>query len=188
MVAALHSYTHPTWLRFWGTGSFVESNDVIMSWLRLTATSNCFPHVRHTKSVWAHCYAIHGHSVSALHSYSHLTWLRFWGSGSLLESTWCDYVMVKADSHLKLLPSSMLDIYKVFEHIASAVYGHSVSALHSYTHPTWLRFWGFGSLVDSTWCEYVMVEADSHLKLLPTSIFDLYKVIDHIDILSIGIW
>ncbi len=33
-----------------------------------------------------------------------------------------------------------------------------------------------------------MVEADSHLKLLPTSIFDLKKVIDHIDILSIGIW
>jgi hypothetical protein len=26
--------------------------------------------------------------------------------------------MVEADSHLKLLPSSMLDIYKVFEHIA----------------------------------------------------------------------
>jgi hypothetical protein len=33
-----------------------------------------------------------------------------------------------------------------------------------------------------------MVEADSHLKLLPTCIFDLYKVIDHIDLLSIGIW
>ncbi len=43
MVAALHSYTHPTWLRFWGFGSFVESIDVIMSWLRLTATSNCLP-------------------------------------------------------------------------------------------------------------------------------------------------
>ncbi len=26
--------------------------------------------------------------------------------------------MVEADSHLKLLPPSMLDIYKVFEHIA----------------------------------------------------------------------
>jgi hypothetical protein len=33
-----------------------------------------------------------------------------------------------------------------------------------------------------------MVEAGSHLKLLPTSIIDLYKVIDLIDILSIGIW
>ncbi len=33
-----------------------------------------------------------------------------------------------------------------------------------------------------------MVEADSHLKLLPTSISDMYKVFEHIDMLSIGIW
>ncbi len=145
-------------------------------------------HVRNIQIVWAHCYAIHGHLVLALHSYSHPTWLRFLGSGSLVESTWYDYVMVETDSHLKLCPTSILDICKVFEHIASAIHGHSVSALHSYTHPTRLRFWGFGSLVESTWCDYVMVEVDSHLKLLPTSIFDLYKVIDHIDILSIDIW
>jgi hypothetical protein len=32
-----------------------------------------------------------------------------------------------------------------------------------------------------------MVEADSHLKLLPASIFNIYKVFEHIDMLSIGI-
>jgi hypothetical protein len=32
-----------------------------------------------------------------------------------------------------------------------------------------------------------MVDADSHLKLLPTSILDTYKVIEHIDMLSMGI-
>jgi hypothetical protein len=32
-----------------------------------------------------------------------------------------------------------------------------------------------------------MVEADSHLKLLPTSILNMYKVFEHIDVLSIGI-
>jgi hypothetical protein len=32
-----------------------------------------------------------------------------------------------------------------------------------------------------------MVEADSHLKLLPTSILDMYKVFEHIDMLSMGI-
>jgi hypothetical protein len=32
-----------------------------------------------------------------------------------------------------------------------------------------------------------MVEADSHLKLLPASILDIYKVFEHIDMLSIGI-
>ncbi len=30
-----------------------------------------------------------------------------------------------------------------------------------------------------------MFEADSHLKLLPPSIFDIYKVFEHIDMLSI---
>ncbi len=33
-----------------------------------------------------------------------------------------------------------------------------------------------------------MVEADSHLKLLPASILDIYEVFEHIDMLSIGIW
>jgi hypothetical protein len=33
-----------------------------------------------------------------------------------------------------------------------------------------------------------MVEADGHLKLLPTSILDIYKVFEHIDMLSICIW
>jgi hypothetical protein len=32
-----------------------------------------------------------------------------------------------------------------------------------------------------------MFEADSHLKLLPTSILDMYKVFEHIDMLSIGL-
>ncbi len=154
--------------------------------------------------------------------------------------------MVEADSHLKLLPTSLLDMYKVFEHIdmlfiviqdqpytvistwlgsdfgahghlwsqmmslchgwgwqpsqtAShihirhiqsisahwyAVHRHMVVPLHIYTHSTWLRFWGTGSLVESNWYEYVMVEAASHLKLLPTSILDIYKVFEHINMLS----
>jgi hypothetical protein len=33
-----------------------------------------------------------------------------------------------------------------------------------------------------------MVEAVGHLKLLPTSILDMYKVFELIDMLSIGIW
>ncbi len=96
--------------------------------------------------------------------------------------------MDDADSHLKLLPISILDTYKVIEHIDMLSGGHTVSTLHSYTHPTWLRFWGSGLLVESKWWDYVMVEANSHLELLPTSILDMHKVIEHIDMLSIGIW
>ncbi len=32
-----------------------------------------------------------------------------------------------------------------------------------------------------------MVKADGHLKLIPASILDIYKVFEHIDVLSIGI-
>jgi hypothetical protein len=32
-----------------------------------------------------------------------------------------------------------------------------------------------------------MVEVDGHLKLLPTSILDIYNVFEHIDMLSMGI-
>jgi hypothetical protein len=60
-------------------------------------------------------------------------------------------------------------------------------ALDSFTHTTWLRFLGSGSLVESKVCHYVMVEADSHLKLLPVSTLGKYKVFEHIDMLSMGI-
>jgi hypothetical protein len=73
-------------------------------------------HVRHTQSVWAHWCAVHWYTVAALHSFTHPTWLRFWGTWSLVESKWCIFVKVDADSHLKLLLTSTLDIYKVFEH------------------------------------------------------------------------
>ncbi len=33
-----------------------------------------------------------------------------------------------------------------------------------------------------------MVEADSHLKLLLASMITIYKLFEHIDMLSIGIW
>jgi hypothetical protein len=33
-----------------------------------------------------------------------------------------------------------------------------------------------------------MVEVDSHLKQLPASILDKYNVLEHIDMLSMGIW
>ncbi len=73
--------------------------------------------LRHTQSVWAHWYAVHGHMAVASNSYTNSTWVRFLGSGSLVESKWCPYVMVEAHIHLKLLPASILDICKVFEHI-----------------------------------------------------------------------
>ncbi len=41
--------------------------------------------------------------------------------------------------------------------------------------------------MESKYCHYVMVEADSHLKLLTSSILDsMNKVFENIDMLSMG--
>ncbi len=56
--------------------------------------------------------------------------------------------MVEADSHLKLLPTSILDIYKVFEHndmLSIGIWKQPYTVIH----PTWLRFWGSRSLVNA---------------------------------------
>ena len=114
-VAALWSSTYPTWLRFWVLGNMSIQNDAITSWLRLTATSNNSPiYFGHIQSVWVHWYDVKRHTVAALWSSTHPTWLRFWGSGSHVKLKWCHYVTVEADSHLKQLLPSTLDIYKVF--------------------------------------------------------------------------
>ncbi len=93
--------------------------------------------------------------------------------------------MVDADIHLKLLSTSILEILKWAYWYAA--HKHLVAALHSYTHPTWLKFWGSGSLVELKWCDYVIVEADSHLKLLLTSLYNIYRMFEHIGVLSMGI-
>jgi hypothetical protein len=60
---------------------------------------------------------------------------------------------------------------------------------NTYTHTNGVRIWGSGSLlVGSKLCHYVMVEGDSHLKLLPASTLYIYKVFEHIDMLSTGMW
>ena len=123
------------------------------------------------------------HKTAAWHSYTHSTYLRLWGSGSHVTSKWCHLVIVETDWHLKLnFQIHIRHIQSVAPHWYD-VHIHSVAALYSYTHPTWLRFWGFGSHVESKWCHHIIVEADRHLKLLPPSILDIYKMFEHIDML-----
>ena len=154
-------------------------------------------------SVWAHWYDIHMHIVAALHSYTHTNWLRLWDTWSLVEPKWCDYVMFEADSHLKLLPTSKWCHFIMFEadshlklssriHVRHlnwyGVYRHTVAALHSYTHPNCLRFWGYGSLVvKSKKCDHVMLRLTATSNFFPAFILDTYKVVEHINILVIGI-
>ncbi len=93
--------------------------------------------------------------------------------------------MVEADNHLNLLPSSILDMSKMLEHIEmlSMIYSSSLTQLY----PHYLaQICGFlVTVVESKCCQYVMVETDSHLKLLSPSILDMHKILEHIDMLFI---
>ena len=94
----------------------LEKSDVPFN--QSTMLWHCCPvYMRHVQNVWAHWHAVHRHMVKALQGYTHTSWLRFWKTGSLVESKWCHYVMVEADSHLKLFIAYIWNIYKVFEHI-----------------------------------------------------------------------
>ena len=102
-------------LGFWVT-SGVKMMSLRHGWgWQPTQTIYCI-HMRHIQSVWAHWYAVHWHMVKALHSaYNTTTWLKCWGTGSLVESKRCHYVMVEADGHPKLFIASIWNIYKVFQ-------------------------------------------------------------------------
>ncbi len=147
-------------------------------------------HISHIPNIWAPWYAFHGHMAVASNSYTHTTRVRFWCSGSLVESKWCHYIMVEADRQLKLFPTCILDIYKEFENFWYTVHGCMAVASNNYTHIAWVRCWGSGSLVlvVSKWCHYVMIEADSQLNLVSASTLDIYKVFKNNDMLSMGIW
>ncbi len=171
-------------------GHLWSQNDVIMSWLRLTATSNCFqhPYWTYTKylSTLICCPLAYGSSLTQFYPSYLAQILGFWVTCGVKIMWLCHgwgWQPPQTASHIHIR-----HLECVWEHWY-AIYGHTVSSLHSYTHTTsWLRFLSSGSLVESKWCDYVMVEAESHLKPLPTSILDIYKVFEYIDMLSRGIW
>jgi hypothetical protein len=117
MVAALSSY--PPYLAqilgFWVTcGVNMMSLHHSWGWQPPHTASNI--HIRHIQSVWVHCYAVHGRTVSALHRYPPYL--------AQILGLWvtCGVKMMWSchgwgwQPHLKLLPTSILDIYNVFEH------------------------------------------------------------------------
>ena len=107
-------------------------------------------HIRHIQSVGAHWYDVHWHTAVALHSYTHPTCLRFWGFVPLVKSKWCNFIMVEADRHLKLLPLSILDMYKELSTLICCPSSYISSLTQLY--PPYLA-WIFGFWVTCTWME-----------------------------------
>ncbi len=115
-------------------------------------------------SLWYAVSRAYGFTLIPLHR---SIWPRIWGfrnSGSLVK--WrCHHVMVKADTHLRPLHTSILDIYKVLEPL-TLVSCHKGIWVHPYT-VTPAKFapnlGESGSFEEWHWCHRVMIEADIHL-------------------------
>ncbi len=109
-----------------------SGNDATTSLLRLIFTSDHFSymHIRHIQSVWAIGTLSQGHMVAPLYRYTGQVGPRFWDLGSLEEWIWCHNVMVEADIHFRLLHTSILVKYKVFDLLVCCLKG---IWLHPYT-------------------------------------------------------
>jgi hypothetical protein len=106
---------------------------------------------RHIQSVWAIDMLPQGHTMGApLYQYTGQVGPRFCTFGSLVEWKWCHYIMVGADIHLRLLPTSILDLYKVFEVLFCCLKGTLVSLYQQ----RWPQILEFGSFVEWKWCHY----------------------------------
>ncbi len=104
--------------KFWKIKVRWSQNDVVVSWFRcqpLLTTSHI--HIGCINSDWAPSYAVDGHMGASLHCCACV------GSGQILESwnmaepKWHCGVIVEAVNHHWLHPTSILDVYRVFEHL-----------------------------------------------------------------------
>ncbi len=114
----VHSYiiTEDGWpqiLGFWVTCG-VEMMPFHHSWGSHPPQTASQIRIRHIQRVWGIGMPSQGHMDAPL-SFHQPSWqqiLEFW---SFVEWKWCNFIIVEAEIHLRLYPTSILDIYKVFE-------------------------------------------------------------------------
>jgi hypothetical protein len=87
---------------FWGFGSLVESTWVIMLWLRLTATSNCFPHphetLPHEPLLWAS--AQHIRPSPCLSREFHCKEWAYQSASNILRKSWVPAFVLPGDNSI----------------------------------------------------------------------------------------
>ncbi len=88
--------------------------------------------------------------------------------------------MFEADIHLRLLYTSIVDIYKVFESLVCCLKGIWV---HPYTITPAMLPPDLGNQ-----CHHIMFEADIYLRLLDTFVLEIYKVFEPLVCCLKGIW
>ena len=184
------SFHRPHWPQIW---DFWVAYGVDR--MRLRHVRGCHPpqtashiHVRFIQIVWVFGMLSLGHMGAPFLYHSTVqVGPRFGDSGSLMELKWCPYVMFEADIHLRPLPTSILDIFKVFEPLVCCLKGIWCT-LAPFQWPSWPQVWEFWFayiVMEWKWCHYNIVEAAILFKLLPASILDIiYKVFDNIGMLK----
>ncbi len=149
------------------------------AWGKCPPQTTSYIHIRHIHSVWATGMLSQGLIVAPLYRYTSKVGPRFGKSGSLEKWKWCHNIMFEADIHLRPLHTSILDIYKVFTPLVCCLKG---VWLHPYTvTPAKLA-------PDWKWCRNIMFEANVHLRLLHTSMVDIYKVFEPLVCCLKGVW
>ncbi len=175
MDASLHQYTSKVSLRILELGSHVE-----WQWCHymMVEAEGWHPphiashiHIRHIWSVWGIVLLSQGHIGCSLIPLHLLSWPHIWNFGSLVEWKWLypgwGWYPPQTGSHIHIRH------IKDFEPLFCCLKGlwvHRYTVTQAKLGP---RFWNFGSLVEWKWCHYIMVEANVHLRLLPTSILDI---------------
>ncbi len=150
-------------------------------------TASCI-HIRHIQSVWEHWYAVHRHTVSSSLSQLYSPYLdQIFGY-----TVTCGVKMMSFGHGWGWQPPQTASLIhfltntKCLSTLICCPRAYDSSLTQLYPH-TWLKFGGSESLVESKFCQYVLIKTDSHLKLLLSSILDVYKVLKHIHMLSMGI-
>ena len=92
--------------------------------------------------------------------------------------------MVEAASHLKLLPTSILDIHKVFEHIDMLSIGIWWQPYTVLPILLGAEFWVLDHLRSQNNVILSWLRLTPTSNCFPTSILDMCKVFEHIDMLS----
>ncbi len=191
----VHPYTvipEQVGAKFWKTGVRWSSGAQMMLWCHdwgckplLTASHI---HIGCIYNDWAPSYAVDRHMGAPLHCYTCAGGgqiLKSWGK---VEPKWCCGVMIEAVNLCCLHPTSILDLYKVFEHhhmLWIGIWVNLYTVIPDKMGANCLGNWG---KAEPKWRCGVRVEAVNHHWLHPTSILDVYKMIEHLHILRLGIW
>ena len=132
---------------FGDLGHMSRRNDAITSWLRPNTTSNHFPHPykTYTKCLRTLICCAKAYSWSLIQLYPpYLAQnLGIWVTSSRNDAitSW-----LRPNTTSNHFPHPYKTYKSVWGHWY-AVQRHTVAAFYSYTNPTWLRIWGFGSHV-----------------------------------------